>query len=1116
MPLSRKEGDKERTAKSQEQELKRARGAISCAECRRLKLKCDKTVPCSSCKRRGCASICPNGSLTTGQGTRFILADTDRLHRKIAEMSDRIRQLEDGLAILQSSVARDPHPLLAVDLLKIKSGLELHSAAEGASNEALGESYPEDEEEPAYVDAFGTLAVRDDGAATFYGRSAGSEDEKPSLAISTLSHSSSGQSNLPEEIQRLASSFPHGPPEVPIFDPQDIIQGYLPPWPRARQLRDLYLEQAPWFFGAVTQRQLYDEVFPLFYEEAAEEARARRTGGFVGSAEGFNLPIPSVTHASSHELALMLVVFCFGALTDATLPPAPHNLEAEKYYQLTKAALSLEPVMDRAPSIATVQVLSLMAIYQGMVADERSIESTWALMGLASKLAQSLTTPLDRDSSRFKLSAAETQKRRALFWELFITDCWQALATGRLPTFELPFVDSELPADPDETLADDGTPQPSFPAWKARWGKECVSPVVMGTLTAQPPKYSHILELDRRIRDMPLPKYAHGPPPQNAGLAQTMSHYMPINYLHLTLLYVHRVFFARALHDYPTDPMRSPYAPSFLAGYRSASALLSTVREQFALFPTQIARFWVLWTHAFSACVMMGSVVTRGGTTKTAQAALSELRLACEVFEHAATQGGRAAKFVPILRKLLDKAHAAHFQGLQPLRRDIFTPRTAEPEHDELSIFIATKSNRPQRTSPSVNSSASPGSQNGSDQDARNSQSPGSEVFPGLDSSYRTAVHPNLVAELRSFEGQLDAQINQSSAFPSYADGSQQNEFANAGSQQQAYGAPQGAYVDQHQSGHIQQDPQASWYQAEHSYIPPVVPGPPQQQQQQPPQSHQQQQYPSQFVHSQQNVPSHASESQSQSHGQSYYPHAAASQTSNPTPIASHPHDIPVYGAAFSKAPSTSSSHYENHPYAHVAANASSQSLHDYSGYTAHSVPDQRSELWTVNVPPNEAHYDMHARIPVQTDEQYAHHTGQYQHNMGVAQPQPLQPQHTGHAQYAEGQPLQSQHVDHGHPSYAPPPPLQPQHTGQSQRGLYPQHTGNGHMPQHQEQALHPQYAYEHVHQQQQQEQQHHHMMPPPPPPPQQPINIMQNGYSLQETWTTFFQHELPMPPGGR
>ena len=69
--------------------------------------------------------------------------------------------------------------------------------------------------------------------------------------------------------------------------------------------------------------------------------------------------------------------------------------------------------------------------------------------------------PPDRDCSRFGLSPAETQKRRTLFWELFICDCWQALATGRPPSFQLQFMDTELPADPDETLDEDGTPQPS-------------------------------------------------------------------------------------------------------------------------------------------------------------------------------------------------------------------------------------------------------------------------------------------------------------------------------------------------------------------------------------------------------------------------------------------------------------------------------------------------------------------------------------------------------------------------------------------------------------------------------------------------------------------------------
>jgi hypothetical protein len=37
-----------------------------------------------------------------------------------------------------------------------------------------------------------------------------------------------------------------------------------------------------------------------------------------------------------------------------------------------------------------------MAIYQGMVGNQDSIESTWALMGLATKLAQSVSPQSSR------------------------------------------------------------------------------------------------------------------------------------------------------------------------------------------------------------------------------------------------------------------------------------------------------------------------------------------------------------------------------------------------------------------------------------------------------------------------------------------------------------------------------------------------------------------------------------------------------------------------------------------------------------------------------------------------------------------------------------------------
>ncbi|KAJ7662098.1 fungal-specific transcription factor domain-containing protein, partial [Mycena polygramma] len=780
--------------RAQEKESKRARGALSCAECRRLKLKCDKTVPCSSCKRRGCSAICPNGSLITGQGTRFVLADTEKLHHKIALMSDRIRHLEDALAVLQSTVTHEPHPLLDRDLLKIKSSIELHSAVEGGDDNfnsnggGGGDGGGENEDAEEYIDAFGTLAIRDDGASTFYGRSAGSESilmgENPSASPSPIIPPSASSNNVlasalgPSLLRRqdsqiysnvsmasFTSSFPFSSGAAGVD--LDYLTGQLPSYAESLRLCELYLAQAPWFFGAVSRDQLTDEILPLWFPDDAPQQMARNA-----------TPPPA---GSAHDLALIYVILCFGALGDTALPfPQSHSISAaedlqanaggphdsEFYYRLTKAALTLEPVLEGPPSVATVQTLALMAIYEGLCAGENSIESTWAIFGLSTKLAQSIG--LHRDCARWGLKAPEVQKRRALFWELFITDCWQALATGRLPTFSLPFVDCELPQDVDQTFAEDGTPQSSFPYWKARFGAECVSAVVQGTLTSRAPKYSIILELDRKIRDMELPKYATGPPPEGAGLSQTMSHFMPTNYRHLTLLYIHRCFFAHAIKNHPNDPIKSPYAPSFLAGYRSACDLLGSLRVQFNKFPAEIARFWVLWTHGFSSAIMLSSVVTHATRSKVAPAALLELGKACELFEDAVKicPNSRAGKFVPILHRLSKKAvqtfEAARDGAPSIIPNNIFEPSRPDAQIDELSIFsgkthtltTTTKAKAPR--TPAQPSSSSPASNRSL------SDSP-SQIL--TDHPSFAGVHPSLVSELSGFEGTINAQI-QSGYYP--------------------------------------------------------------------------------------------------------------------------------------------------------------------------------------------------------------------------------------------------------------------------------------------------------------------------------------------------------------
>jgi hypothetical protein len=57
---------------------------------------------------------------------RFILANTEQLHDKIVELSERVRQLEDALGDLASDAS---HPLLAPELLKIKTFQDLYGVA---------------------------------------------------------------------------------------------------------------------------------------------------------------------------------------------------------------------------------------------------------------------------------------------------------------------------------------------------------------------------------------------------------------------------------------------------------------------------------------------------------------------------------------------------------------------------------------------------------------------------------------------------------------------------------------------------------------------------------------------------------------------------------------------------------------------------------------------------------------------------------------------------------------------------------------------------------------------------------------------------------------------------
>jgi hypothetical protein len=103
------------------------------------------------------------------------------------------------------------------------------------------------------------------------------------------------------------------------------------------------------------------------------------------------------------------------------------------------------------------------------------------------------------------------------------------------------------------------------------------------------------------------------------------------------MLYIHRNYFAKPMLEYPDNPLRSPFAPSFLVSYRCASIIIKAALHFFQRIPQLAERMFFLLNHVFSAAIVVGTVVSRTPSSNMAPTALVEFQHAVEVFERSAT-----------------------------------------------------------------------------------------------------------------------------------------------------------------------------------------------------------------------------------------------------------------------------------------------------------------------------------------------------------------------------------------------------------------------------------------------------------------------------------------------
>lgn len=588
---------------------------LSCAECRRLKLKCDRVFPCQSCSKRGCAEICPDGALTSGKGSRFILANTEQLHAKIIQMSDRIRQLEEALGSLQAECAKEPHPLLHQDLLRIKNSLELYSPQAPTSRL----SHIDSPQHPPANDRR-RHSIPDTGLSR-------KSEEASSTGDVVLD-----DSYLCPEIEKLSQTFPY--PCLPNYLMRESIHQRLPPRQEAEYLCTQARLNALWQYNLDPSEIWLPNLVHHVYTTPVKELSFRR-------------------------LSLLFIMMAMGTLVD--LNQQNDSPRAELYYHLARASLCEMNLMDE-PSLDLLQTLFYMIWYLLIFSDKsQAVAYAWSIMGLAVKLMQSLG--LHRDSNKGKVIPEESQRRRMLLWELLSLDARLALSLGRPPSICLEHVDCLRPSYSVPEMHSVGGSQ-SYHEWKHGFFLKGLTPVLNAAISAQHQPYSRILAVDKDVRNYRVPPmldiFNQRDTSTNRQLG--MQQVLVSSGREIVLLQLHRNFFTEALNTYDAFSYRHSLAPSVVATYLSATRLIATLKILEEREPQLSKRFMCFWFNAFSGAVALSLIVSRTPFLSLAPLALQELGTVYRLFAKVAQQCSKVDQALPLLRKIAEKARRSYFQ----------------------------------------------------------------------------------------------------------------------------------------------------------------------------------------------------------------------------------------------------------------------------------------------------------------------------------------------------------------------------------------------------------------------------------------------------------------------
>ncbi|ESK93170.1 hypothetical protein Moror_1106 [Moniliophthora roreri MCA 2997] len=670
--------------------------ATSCAECRRLKLKCDRVFPCSSCIRRGCANLCPNGTLEKGR--RGFLKRLEQSLPSNAHRNPGDPQSGEGTTEVAMFIARDAAMSKRIQELEaalINAGIQVpglpHSLAKRANtSHKRTRSSPSSIEEDEEAHNTSPSSERPAASPTQMNNNAVSTiGEDVTIGFGTLTIDPQNRAKyigLSGASAYLSSEVWNCPPEhrkqVESEDAKDALSSdiqlrllskmsALPPYDEALRLAKLYFFNAAYMYEIVQEEIFMKDHITAIYEAYSTPGK----------------------HIDPDMLAVVSMVLAIGIYYDLTQSVESVKPRSSEFFEIAVFAVNINNSINGGVTTSTiegVQALNLMALYQLSVRGEGGAEAGWQLLGMACRSL--LSQGLHRDGSRWGLPPKELEERRRVFWETYTFDRLQSFTLGRPYALIDAHSDCEMPSSSDVPLPSDtdGSNKFSHTIWhqyKFRWST-LVGRIVDRAFSVRQLTYAIITEVDREINDFyfSLPSWMHCPavtrpiedtvwkrvctsrphvngysPDIGLGRVEDLradaQAYTLANNMFIAILLLHRAPFCRALMLEPQKLVRSPYESSVSRVASAATTIINITRGMYVAHPAHTSRVWYWLFHVFTAAVCQAVFVAVAPFHPLAPQAFKSLQAAIQLFERA--EGQRAMLARNRVKNLAEKASAA-------------------------------------------------------------------------------------------------------------------------------------------------------------------------------------------------------------------------------------------------------------------------------------------------------------------------------------------------------------------------------------------------------------------------------------------------------------------------